>query len=325
MSKKIYITRKIPETAMTMLTEKGFEVDVYQKELAPSHKFLIKQLKKGKYDGIISLLTDAIDEKVLTASPNLKIVANYAVGYNNIDIQKTKDLGICVTNTPGVSSVAVAEHTMALMLALTTRIVEGDFFITRLGKFKGWTPMNLLGTDLSGKTVGLIGLGNIGSRVAEMVHFGFNAKIIYHDVSKNEAVEQKCNATYIESLSDLLAQADIVSLHVPLLDSTHHLINEKTLKQMKPSAFLINTSRGPVVDEKALVSALKNKVICGAGLDVFEFEPKLTPGLKNLKNIVLTPHIASARISVREDMAKIAAQSIIDFFDGKVPGAQVNK
>lgn len=324
MNKKIYITRKIPELAMTMLKEKGFEVDVYKKELAPSHKFLEQQLKKGKYDAIISLLTDKVDGKILTASPNLKIVSNYAVGYNNIDIKKAKELNICITNTPGVSSVAVAEHAMALMLALTTRLVEGDFFITRLGKFKGWAPMNLLGTDFSGKTIGIIGIGNIGSKVAEMAHFGFNANIIYHDVSRSEKIETSCNAVYVESIQDLLSKADIVSLHVPLLESTHHLINKKTLKFMKPSAFLINTSRGPVVDEKALVEALKNKTICGAGLDVFEFEPKLTPGLKKLKNVVLTPHIASARVSVRDDMARLAARNIIDFFEGKVPTGKVN-
>lgn len=324
MGKKIYITRRIPELAMKTLKEKNFEVDTYEKEMAPSHAFLIKKIKKGSYDGIISLLTDNIDEKILTASPNLKIVANYAAGYNNIDIKKANKLNICVTNTPGVSSTAVAEHTMALILALTTRLIEGDFFMTRLGKFKGWTPMNLLGTDLSGKTIGLIGLGNIGSKVAEMAHLGFGAKIIYHDVSKNDTVEKKCGAVYMDSLEKLLNESDIVSLHVPLLDSTHHLINEKTLKQMKPSAFLINTSRGPVVDEKALIKALKNKTICGAGLDVFEFEPKLTPGLRNLKNVVLTPHIASARISVREDMARIATQSIIDFFEGKIPPSKVN-
>ena len=324
MNRKIYITRKIPEIAMTMLKEKGFAVDVYKKELAPSHAFLVSQIKKVKYDGMISLLTDHIDEKVMTASPHLKIVANYAAGYNNIDVDKAKKMGICVTNTPGVSAVAVAEHAMALMLALTTRLVEGDFFITRLGKFKGWTPMNLLGTDLSGKTIGLVGVGNIGSKVAEMAHGGFGAKIIYHDVARNEKVEKAYKAVYTESLEELLRMSDIVSLHVPLLPSTRHLINAKTLKQMKPSAFLVNTSRGPVIDEKALVKALKNKTIAGAGLDVFEFEPKLSPGLKQLKNVVLTPHIASARVSVREDMARIAAESIIDFFEGKAPAAKVD-
>ena len=324
MSKKIYITRKIPELAMTMLKDKGFEVDVYEKELAPSHAFLVKKVRTGAYDGVVSLLTDHIDESLLTASPNLKIVANYAVGYNNIDIQKAKEHNICITNTPGVSSVAVAEHAIALMLGLTTRLVEGDIFITKGHAFKGWAPMNLLGTDFSGKTVGLVGLGSIGSTVAQMAHGGFNAKIIYHDISRNEAVETKCNAVYIETLEQLLKESDIVSLHVPLLDSTHHLINETTLALMKPSAFLINTSRGPVVDEKALVDALKNKTIAGAGLDVFEFEPKLTKGLTKLKNVVLTPHIASARVSVRDDMARLAAQSIIDFFDNKTPTTKVN-
>lgn len=324
MNKKIYITREIPILAKKMLEDNGYTVDVYNKTYAPSQKFLKKQLHKGNYDGMISLLTDSIDKAVLTASPSLRIVANYAAGYNNIDCKSARELNICVTNTPGVSSVAVAEHAIALMLALTTRLVEGDKYITQLGKFKGWAPMNLLGTDFSGKTIGLVGLGNIGSRVAEMAHFGFGAKIIYHDVSKNETIEKKCNAVYVDHLEQLLSQSDIVSLHVPLLDSTHHLINKKTLACMKQSAFLINTSRGPVVDEAALVDALKNKTICGAGLDVFEFEPKLAKGLQKLNNVILTPHIASARISVREDMARLAAQSIIDYFEGKTPTTKVN-
>ena len=323
MNKKIYMTREIPAIAKQMLEEKGYIVDVYKQDNVPSYNFLYRTIKKGAYDGLVTLLTDHVDEKLMSASSNLKIVSNYAVGYNNIDIAVAREKNICVTNNPGVSSLAVAEHAITLMLALTTRTVEGDLFI-RDGKFKGWAPMNLLGSDFSTKTIGLIGVGNIGGRVAQMAHNGFGAKIIYHDVARNEAVEKSCGAQYIESIDDLLRQSDIVSLHVPLLESTHHLVNEQTLKKMKPTAFLINTSRGPVVDEVALVNALKNKTIAGAGLDVFEFEPKISKGLATLKNVVLTPHIASARMSVREDMAKITAQNIIDFFDGKVPVGKVN-
>ena len=201
------------------------------------------------------------------------------------------------------------------MLALTTRLVEADLFM-REGKFKGWTPYNFVGTDLSSKTIGLVGTGNIGAKVAHILK-GFGVKIVYTDLNKNDVIEKDCGAEKMESLDELLKVSDIVSLHVPLLDSTHHLINESHLKIMKPTAFLINTSRGPVVDEVALVEALKNKVIAGAGLDVFEFEPKLTDGLKDLDNVVLTPHIASARESARNDMAVLAAQSIVDFFEGK--------
>ncbi len=312
--KKIYITRNIPEVGLKMLRDKGFELDIYPEEHAPSHEDLLENLKKAQYDGIISLLTDKVDSTVFDASPSTKIVANYATGFNNIDIEEAKKRGVVVTNTPGVSALAVAEHTVALMLSLTTRLVEGDLFM-REGKFKGWTPYNFVGTDLSGKTIGLVGVGNIGGRVAHILK-GFGVNIIYNDIAKNEKIESDCGAVYISDVNELIKSADIVSLHVPLMDSTRHLINESHLKMMKPTAFLINTSRGPVVDEVALVSALQNKVIAGAGLDVFEFEPNLSDGLKDLTNVVLTPHIASARESARNDMAVLAAQSIIDFFEG---------
>jgi lactate dehydrogenase-like 2-hydroxyacid dehydrogenase len=227
-----------------------------------------------------------------------------------------------VTNTPGVSAVSVAEHAMALILALTTRTVEGDTFVRR-GEFKGWLPLGFWGTDLTGQTLGLIGVGNIGSRVARIAYGGFNTKIIYYDVAVNVEVEQVCAASRCGSVEELLAQADVVSLHVPLLDSTHHLINAERLRLMKPTAILVNTSRGAVIDERALVAALQQRVIRGAGLDVFEFEPELTPGLATLPNVVLTPHIASARAQTRIEMARVAAQGIIDFFAGKVPANQV--
>ncbi|KND47758.1 MAG: D-3-phosphoglycerate dehydrogenase [Parcubacteria bacterium C7867-006] len=311
---KIFLTRKIPEVGIKMLEEKGFELDIYPDEHAPSHEELLERLKSSEYVGLVSLLTDKIDSSVFDASPNIKIVANYATGFNNIDVEEAKKRGVVVTNTPGVSALAVAEHTVALMLALTTRLVEGDLFM-REGKFKGWTPYNFVGTDLSGKTIGLIGVGNIGGRVAHILK-GFGVNVIYNDVAKNEKIESDCGAVFYSDVNELLKAADIVSLHVPLMDSTHHLINESHLKIMKPTAFLINTSRGPVVDEVALVEALKNKTIAGAGLDVFEFEPNLADGLKDLQNVVLTPHIASARESARNDMAVLAAQSIVDFFEG---------
>ncbi len=314
MSKKIYITRNIPEVGLKILRDKGFELEIYSEEHAPKHDELLENLKKSEYDGVITLLTDKVDASFFDAVPTAKIVANYATGFNNIDVEETKKRGVVVTNTPGVSALAVAEHTVALMLALTTRIVEADLFM-REGKFKGWTPYNFVGTDLSGKTVGLVGTGNIGTKVAHMLK-GFGVNIVYTDLNKNDSIEQDCGAKKMDSLEELLKVSDIVSLHVPLLDSTRHLVNESHLKIMKPTAFLINTSRGPVVDEVALVEALKNKVIAGAGLDVFEFEPILTDGLKDLDNVVLTPHIASARESARNDMAVLAAQSIVDFFEG---------
>ena len=320
--KKIFITRKIPEIGINMLKEKDYEVDICPVEKVPSQSKLMGHLKEKPYDAIISLLTDKIDASIFRAAPNAKIVANYATGYNNIDLKDAKKRGIVVTNTPGVSSLAVAEHTMVLMLALTTRLIEGDKFVVA-GKFKGWAPDNFIGTDLSGKTVGIVGVGNIGGRVAYMAHHGFGSKIIYTDVVQNTKIESDCGAQRFSDLNELLKVADIVSLHVPLLESTHHLINESHLKLMKPTAFLINTSRGPVVDEAALVRALESKTIAGAGLDVFEFEPKLAKGLRKLPNVVLTPHIASARESARRDMAVLVAQDIIDFFEGREPKNKV--
>jgi glyoxylate reductase len=326
MTKRILITCEIPTVGLDMLKEKGFEVDVCPGETGDaslSQDELISYLTKNQYDGIISLLTDKIDVRLMEAAPSVKIVANYAAGFNNIDVAEAKKRGIVATNTPGVSSLAVAEHAMALMLALTTRIVEADLF-TKKGKYKGWSPMAFIGTDLSGKTLGLVGVGSIGIEVARIAAQGFTMKIVYYDVVPNEKIEKEYGAQRVATVEELLPRVDVVSLHVPLLDSTHHLINAARLKMMKKSAFLINTSRGPVVDENALVTALKERLIAGAALDVFEFEPELAPGLATLDNVILTPHIASARDHARNEMARMAAQNIIDFFDGKTPHNQVN-
>lgn len=323
MPKKIFITRKIPAIAEEMLRAKGFEVDVFEKESVPKQKHLIKIIKKGQYDGVITMINDEVDGVMLDALPSVKIFANFGVGFNNFKPEEAQKRGVVMTNTGGTSSIAVAECAVALILALATRIVEGDEYV-RAGKYKGWRPMDFFGLDLAGKTLGLVGVGNIGSKVAHMAHGGFDMNIIYYDLNRNEQIEKDSGAVKAASLDDLLKSSDFVSLHVPLLDSTRHLINEQRLKLMKSEAFLINTSRGPVVDEKALVQALRDKVIRGAGLDVFENEPDLAPGLIKLPNVILTPHIASARESARIEMAKTAAQNIIDFFDGKTPTNKVN-
>ena len=301
-----------------MLKQKGFEVDIYPKDEILPHKELIKILKKGNYDGVLSLITDNIDASVFSAASTVKIFANYATGFDNIDTVEAKKRSITVTNAPSeIASEAVAEHAIALMLALAAQIVKGDEFM-RKNKYKGWNPMGFIGTDILGKTLGIVGVGRIGGRVAHYAK-GLGLNIIYTDVARNELLEKECGAVFYASVEELLPKADVVSLHTPLLDSTRHLINEDRLKTMKRTAFLINTSRGPVVDEKALVVALRNKTIAGAGLDVFEFEPKLSAGLSKLPNVVLTPHIASASIEARNDMAVIAVQNIVDFFDGKTP------
>ena len=323
MAKAVFITRKIPDIGIRMLKERGYEVDVNLKDSVLSQKQIIKSLKKKTYDAVLVLLTDRVDSAIFNAAPSVKIYANCAAGYDNIDIIEAKKRGITVTNAPApLATEAVAEHVIALMFALATRIVEADKFVRR-GKYKKWLPMNFMGINLAGKTLGLIGAGRIGERVARLAS-GLGLKVIYYDVIRNERIEKECGVAYYNSIEELLQKADVVSLHVPLLDSTRHLINEKRLLLMKPTSFLVNTSRGPVVDEKALEKALRKKIIRGAALDVFEFEPKVTPGLKKMDNVVLTPHIASAEGEARNQMAEIAAQNIIDFFENGKPGNIVN-
>lgn len=314
----IYVTRRIPDSGLGMLIEKGYGVDISEKDGVLSRNELLAALRGKPYDGILSLLTDSIDREIFDAAPSVRIVANYAVGFNNIDTKEAAARGVVVTNTPGALSHTVAEHTMALILALTTRTVEADRFV-RDGKFTGWGPMLFLGTDLMGKTIGILGAGRIGSCLAHHAKHGFDMRVAYFDVRRNETFEAEFDAVYCPTVEELLACADIVSIHVPLSDSTHHLINAERLRRMKPTAFLVNTSRGPVVDESALVEALQQGVIAGAALDVFENEPELTPGLTELSNVVLTPHIASASIPTREEMSRMAAENLIAFFEGRTP------
>ncbi|MEK7599007.1 MAG: D-glycerate dehydrogenase [Patescibacteria group bacterium] len=316
---KIFITRAIPESGVNKLKEKGYEVVVSPQDEVLTKDNLISALKVDRYDAVLCLLTDKIDGDVFEAAgPQVKIFANYAVGFDNIVLAAAKKRGIMVTNTPGVLTNAVAEHTFALMLAITRRIAQADKFM-RAGKYGGWAPMLFLGNDLSGKTIGIVGLGRIGSRVAHHASKGFDAKIIYNDVKRDENFEKEFDAEYKGKLDDLLKEADYVSLHVPLLPATRHLIDARRLKIMKPTVYLINTSRGPIIDENALVEALKNKTIRGAALDVFENEPFLAPGLAELDNVILTPHIASATEETRSAMAELAADNIIAALEGREP------
>jgi len=312
---KIFITRQIPDKGINLLKEKGWDVAV-----GPEGKISREELLTGVkgVEAILSVLTEKIDGEVMEAAgKQLKIIANYAVGYNNIDVAEAEKKDILVTNTPGVLTDAVAEHAVALLFAIAERIVEADRY-TRAGKFKAWGPKLLLGADIKGRTLGIVGLGRIGSAVAQRMQDGFDVKIIYHDVKRNEELEKKYNIEYRE-LDDLLKEADFVSLHTALTPETKHLISAERLKIMKPTAYLINTSRGPIVDEKALSEALKNKTITGAALDVFENEPELTPGLTELENIVLTPHIASATEGTRDKMAEMAANNIVAALEGQTP------
>lgn len=323
MNKKIYMTRPIHDRGMSLLREKGYEIATGQAGPLPSHESIVEAISSVPYDAVVTFLTDKVDASLFDACPSAKLFANYSVGFNNVNLEDAASRGVFITNTPGCAGLAVAEHALALMLSLTTRATEGDIYM-REGKFSGWQPDLLIGTDLSGKTIGLVGVGDIGARVAFMLSKGFGCKVIYHDVVRNDRLEKEDAATFVE-LDELFRTADIVSLHVPLLPETKHLVNADVLKSMKPSAYLINTSRGPVVDEAALVEALKNNVIAGAGLDVYEFEPKTTDGLIGLPNVVLTPHIASARESVRVKMAETVAQNIISFFETGAPTTPVKK
>ncbi len=313
-----YVTRKIPEIGITMLKEKGHDVEVSEKDGVLTKEELLSALKAKPYDAVLCLLTDTINGEVFDAVPTAKIFANYAVGFNNIDVPAAKERNVTVTNTPGALTDTVAEHTVALMLAITSRIAEGDR-LTRAGKFDGWGPLMLLGTDLRGKTLGLLGAGRIGGRVAEIAHHGLGMNVVYNDMAQNAEFEKAVGAKFLPSTDAVMEAADVVSVHVPLLPATQHLVNAERLAKMKKTAYIVNTSRGPVIDEVALVSALKNGTIRGAALDVFEHEPALAPGLAECENVVITPHIASATDVTRDGMAVLAANNIIAVLAGQPP------
>ena len=315
---KIYVTRMVPESGIKMLQDKGFEVVINPEDKVLTKEELMNNLRGQNYDALFCLLTDKIDAEVMDSfGPQLKIIANMAVGFDNINIEEARKRGIMVTNTPDVLTESVAEHTIALMFAIARRLVESDQFM-RDGKYIGWAPMLFLGNDLVEKTLGLVGLGRIGAAVAKRMHDGFEMKIIYYDVKRNEELEKQYHLEY-RDLENLLKESDFVSVHVPLLETTRHLIGEPQLRIMKKTAYLINTSRGPVIDEKALVVALKSGEIKGAALDVFEFEPKITPELLQLDNVILTPHIASATEETRSKMSDLAATNIIEALEGHTP------
>lgn len=315
----IFITRKIPDRGIAMLRQKGYKIVISQHDRVLTKPELIEELKKGSYDAVLSLLTDKIDAEVMDAAgKQCKIFANYAVGFDNIDVPAAKSRNLLVTNTPGVLSDSVAEYAFAMILAIAHRVSEADRF-SRAGKYKGWEPELLLGTDVSKKVLGILGLGRIGSRVAHQGARGFDMQVIYYDVKRNEEFENESGAAFRENPDDVFRESDFISVHVPLMDSTKHLVNAERLKMMKPSAYIVNTSRGPVVDEGALRDALKAGTIRGAAIDVWENEPALALGLSGLENIIITPHIASATDETRQEMGEIAAKNIIEALEGRTP------
>ena len=316
----IFITRKIPKPGIDLLLKNGYKIEINKHNRVLSKKEIIDGLK-GK-DGLISLLTDNIDDEVINSEPKLKMIANYAVGYNNIDIKAASKNGIPVSNTPNVLTDTTAEMAWALLFSVSRRIVEGDKF-TRDGKFKGWDPMLMLGQDISNKTLGIFGTGRIGTSFG-LKSRGFSMNILYYDYKINEILENRLNAKKVEK-SELIKKSDFISIHLPLNKSTYHFIGSKELKNMKKNAILINTSRGPIIDEEALSLALKEKWIFGAGLDVYEKEPQINSKLLKLKNIIIQPHSASATIKTRSNMAIIAAKNMKEGLNDKIPTNCINK
>lgn len=313
---KVFVTRQIPEAGIKMLREKGFEVEVSDVDGVIPREVLLQKVKG--IDALLPLLTDKVDAELLDAAgPQLKVVANYAVGYDNINLADAASHNVIVTNTPDVLTVSVAELAVAMILGISRRLVEADQFM-RDGKYLGWGPMLLLGNDLAGKTLGLVGLGRIGAAVAQRMADGFDMKVMYYDAKRNEEMEKKYNLQFAD-LDTLLKTSDYVSIHVPMTPETKHLINAERLKMMKKTAYLVNTARGPIVDEAALVEALKNGEIKGAALDVYEAEPKMAPGLAELPNTILLPHIASATEETRAAMSELAAKNIIAVLSGEAP------
>lgn len=313
---KVVVTRKIPRVGIDALEDAGFEVVGN-----PTERLLtgieMKDFVKGA-EAILCLILDKIgDEVMASAGEKLKVIANFGVGYDNIDVTAAQKRGIMVTNTPSeLSSRAVAEFTIGLIFSALKRIVEGDEFARR-GNFGGWKPEIFLGENLEGKTLGVVGLGRIGCLVARMGR-AFGLRVVYHQRNRDFESEKKFKLEYL-SLENLLREADIVSLHVPLTAETRHLLNAETLALMKDDGYLINTSRGAVVDEAALTECLKKGKLKGAALDVFEYEPEINPELCGLPNVVLTPHIASSVQAVRDEMAIMAAKNIIEALNGRKP------
>jgi len=310
----VFLTRALPEAVMTRLA-----AETYLTANPHDRPLTAAKLAAGVagQDALITTLADPVDAALLDRAPGLKVVANYAVGYNNIDVAAAQERGVAVTNTPGVLTDATADIAFGLLLTVGRRIAEGDRFV-RTGAWTGWAPLQLLGGDVTGATLGLIGLGRIGKAVAQRAR-GFDMRLLYWNRTRLSAEEEaKLGLTYAP-IEDVLATADFVSLHVALTPETHHLINADRLALMKPTAYLINTARGAVIDEGALVAALQAGQIAGAGLDVFEEEPKLHPGLAALDNVVIPPHLGSATVGTRTKMGMMVVDNVLAACAGETP------
>lgn len=308
----VFITRKIPQSAIDLLVNEGFDVSVYGKENAASKSILMKQTKEA--DGIITLLNDRIDAELISNMTRCRVIANYAVGYNNIDIEAADKKKIIVTNTPDVLTESTADLAVALLLACSRRILEGHSIVIN-GKFTGWKPELLLGVELKNKYAGIIGAGRIGNATAKRLK-AFGCKILYFNRSRNHVLEDETGAKKV-NLDSLLQKSDFVSLHVPLNSQTKLLLNKEKLSLLKSSAIVINTARGEIVDESALIQMLKEKKLFAAGFDVYTNEPAVNKKLLKLKNVVLLPHLGSATVEARGEMALLAAKNVINVLKGR--------
>ena len=311
---RVFITRELPEIAFELLEKNKISYDYYKKDQPIPRKLLLQKVKNC--EALISLLTEKIDKEVIDQMTSCRIIANYAVGYNNIDVNYAKKKKIIVTNTPNVLTESTADLTMALILGCARRLVEGEKLL-RNGNYKGWKPKLLLGTELKNKIIGVIGAGRIGTAVAIRAK-SFGTNIIYFDSNRNTLLEKVTNAKKV-SLKNLLMNSDIVSVHLPLNEKTFHYLNWERLKLMKKNSILINTSRGEIIDETDLIRILKNKKSLTVGLDVFENEPNINPDLLKYPNVLVLPHLGSATHEARDGMAELAARNVIKVLHGKPP------
>jgi len=319
MKPKVLVTREVFDEVLEYLSQ-FFDVTSNQSDVPFDPTTLASKLS-GKQGALITL-SDRIDTALFSHCPNLKALCNIAVGYNNIDLEACTKAKVMATNTPGVLDDTTGDFAWALILATARRLTEAEIYL-RNGQWDGWKLKQFLGLDIHHATLGIFGLGRIGQVVARRA-IGFEMKVIYHDVRRAAPeIEQACRASFV-SKEELLAKADIVTIHVPYSPATHHLIGKRELEQMKPTAILINASRGGVVDDAALIEALCSGVIAGAGLDVFENEPKLNPGFLDLKNVVLAPHIASSSKATRYNMAMLAAKNLVAALTGEKPPNLLN-
>jgi glyoxylate reductase len=311
---RVFITRELPEIAFELLEKNKVSYDYYKEDQPIPRKLLLQKVKNC--EALISLLTEKIDKEVIDQMTTCRIIANYAVGYNNIDINYAKKKKIIVTNTPNVLTESTADLTLALILVCARRFVEGEKLL-RSGNYKGWKPKLLLGTELKNKIIGVIGAGRIGTAVAIRAK-SFGTNIIYFDSKRNIALEKATNAKKV-SLKNLLMNSDIVSVHLPLNEKTFHYLNWKRLKLMKFNSILVNTSRGEIIHETDLIRMLRNNKSLTVGLDVFENEPNINPELLKYPNVLVLPHLGSATREARDGMAELAAKNVIKVLQGKPP------